>query len=336
MNIKIPFGCLTSVLLFASGLYPTAQADEAGIGELKTAYAAALAAIEEPHRVLLVKYRESLQALLERQRAAGNLEAVLATTKEMESATSAAPRDFSAQPDLKRLRDIYDKALQRIRTSTVADLDRLNESYREQALSRVESLTRAGRIDEAKEVNAWLEELQERPSSTVGTEGGAKVLWELKSRAGIEAVGGCEMKVGKAGFELTSERGGGNAWMKSRQEFSPPFRIVTRVATDSTNIRLYYRSHLAILNWEVNPSELRIHHPDGSGGVGFAGKGQVPRNRMQDVEIDVLPDKVTVKVDGRLRGELLAASTGLKGPVGIGPAFGSTVTVESFRVLALE
>ncbi len=301
---------------------------------MKAAYATARAGIEEPQRTLLAKYRENLQSLLERQRAAGNLEAVLATTQEMESATSDGPRDFASQPELKRLREIYDKALLRLRTAAAADLDRLHETHRAQAQSKVESLTRAGRIDEAKEANAWLEELQEQASA--GTADGDKVLWELKSRAGIEPVGDCEMKSVKGGFELTSQRGGANAWMKSRQEFSPPFRIVARVATDSTNIRFYYRNHLAILNWEVNPSELRIHHPDGSGGVGFAGKGQIPRNRMQDVEIDVLVDKVTVKVDGRLRGELITSSPDLKGPVGIGPAFGSTVTVESFRVLAAE
>ena len=61
--------------------------------------------------------------------------------------------------------------------------------------------------------------------------------------------------------------------MQSRREFKPPFRLETRAATDSTNIRFYYGDHLAILNWEVNPSELRMHHPATGQSVGIREMG---------------------------------------------------------------
>lgn len=299
------------------------------IEELETTYRAAITRAETPERDLLAKYIEGLRSLGERKRAEGDLEAVLTIHREIESAASDQKRDFEKIPDLKRLREIYESNLARIREQTVRETSRLRDAYRQRLSAETESLTRAGKIDEALLVKARIETLDREG----GGAGDKEVLWEWRSRSHVEAVNGCEMAANGDRYVLTGR--GGNGWMKSRREFKPPFRLQVRAATDSTNIRLYYRSHLAILNWEMNPQELRMHYPGTGASTGIGGKGNVPLNVMSDIEVDVLLDKVILRVNGETRGELIATNTGLEGPVGIGPAFGSIVTVEAMRVLRL-
>jgi hypothetical protein len=68
--------------------------------------------------------------------------------------------------------------------------------------------------------------------------------------------------------------------------------------------------------------------------------GQLEVNTMHDIVIDVLLDKIQVSVDGEIRGVLPGTpsdnTAGLEAPIGVGPAFGSVVTVESLRVIKLE
>lgn len=315
---------LTCSLLGFGGLHAQNPLDE-----LETTYRAAIARAEAPERDLLAKYIEGLRALQERQRAAGDLEGVLAITGEIESAAAEKKRDFEKIPELKRLREIYDTNLARIREQTGRETSRLRDAYRQRLLTETESLTRAGKIEEALLVKARIETL-DRES---GGPGDMEVLWEWRSRSHVEAVNGCEMETNGDRYDLTGR--GGNGWMKSRRDFKPPFRLQIRAMTDSTNIRLYYRSHLAILNWEMNPQELRMHYPGTGASTGIGGKGNVPLNVMSAIEVDVLLDKVVLRVDGETRGEIITTNTGLEGPVGIGPAFGSVVTVESMRVLRL-
>ncbi len=87
---------------------------QTSLAEMDAAYAAAIARIEKPQVELLAKYQEGLRALQERKRAAGDLEAVLALTRELETATQKTKRDFESQPDLKRLREIYETSLARL------------------------------------------------------------------------------------------------------------------------------------------------------------------------------------------------------------------------------
>lgn len=326
MNKRFSIGwfILTCGLLSGGGLHAQSPLDE-----LETTYRAAITRAEAPLRDLLAKYTEGLRTLQERKRADGDLEAVLAITREIESAASDEKRDFEKVPDLKRLREIYETNLARIGEQTGRETSRLRDAYRQRLLTETETLTRAGKIDEALLVKARIEVL-DRES---GGPGDKEVLWEWRSRSFVEPVNDCKMEVSGNRYVLTGR--GGNGWMKSRREFKPPFRLQVRAATDSTNIRLYYRSHLAILNWEMNPQELRMHHPGTGASTGIGGKGDVPLNIMSDIEVDVLLDKVILRVNGEDRGELITNNAGLEGPVGIGPAFGSVVTVESMRVLRM-
>jgi len=312
---------------------------ETTLSAMETAYAAAVAKIEQPQQDLLGKYREGLRSLAERKRAAGDLEGVIAVNREIESADKRDKRNLDAHPDLKRLREIYETNLARLKSDAAGEHARLIDAYRTRLAATVESLTREGKIDEAVAVNARIKEL-EAAAPLHAAENESNVVWEWRSRAEVEAIGDCEVKSDLSGFILSSERPGGGSWMQSRREFKPPFRIVARAATDSTNIRFYYSGTLVIFNWEMNTAELRIHHPATGVKAGIRDMGQLEINKMHDIVIDVLLDKVQVSVDGGIRGVLPGTpsdnTAGLEAPIGIGPAFGSVVTVESLRVIKLE
>ncbi len=47
-------------------------------------------------------------------------------------------------------------------------------------------------------------------------------------------------------------------YLKSKETFSPPFVIRTRAKTESRNLRVYCGDGFVILNWEVNPLEMRV------------------------------------------------------------------------------
>lgn len=309
------------------------------LSAMEAAYTAAVAKIEQPQHDLLGKYREGLRSLAERKRAAGDLEGVITVNRELESADKREKRDLGAHPDLERLREIYDTTLAQLKSDAAGEHARLIDAYRTRLAATVESLTREGKIDEAVAVNARIKEL-DAAAPLRAAESGANVVWEWRSRADVEAIGDCEVKTDLNGFILSSERRGGGSWMQSRREFKPPFRIAARVATDSTNIRFYFSGPLVIFNWEMNTAELRLQHPATGVKAGVRDMGQLELNKMHDIVIDVLLDKIQVSVDGEIRGALLGTpsdnTAGLEAPIAIGPAFGSVVTVESLRVIKLE
>jgi len=91
-----------------------------------------------------------------------------------------------------------------------------------------------------------------------------------------------------------------------------------------------------MFGWESNPTELRLHEPTTGRKLAFPDKGQVVPGKVHFIEIDVHPDRIEVKVDGEQRAQASVSSFGVDAPVGIGPAFGSELTVEMMQVLALK
>ncbi|HEX4124371.1 MAG TPA: hypothetical protein VHY37_06565 [Tepidisphaeraceae bacterium] len=88
--------------------------------------------------------------------------------------------------------------------------------------------------------------------------------------------------------------------MTTKQEFVPPiaFHIVAR--TDSTNIRIAYAADEIIFNWELNPDQLRIGGGPANGRH-KQGAGRVPINTWVTIDLVVLPDSMTISVDGQQR-----------------------------------
>jgi hypothetical protein len=112
--------------------------------------------------------------------------------------------------------------------------------------------------------------------------------------------------------------------------------VKTTARTDSTNLRLYYAAGVVIFNWEKNPETLRVHDPLTNQRTGVRGKGNISTNEWNEIEWKVLPERMEIRVNGRLRHKAVGDFKALKAPIGIGPAFGSKVSVKSFQVTPLK
>jgi hypothetical protein len=120
--------------------------------------------------------------------------------------------------------------------------------------------------------------------------------------------------------------------LQSTNIFHVPFIIRTVAKTDSTDLRLYAGpSGRLIFNWEVNPSELRVHDPLTGDLTAEAGRGLIYPNEWHEVTWEIWEKGMKVFVDGQLRFQNFKDYHSLTGTVGIGPT-GSIVTVKSFAV----
>jgi hypothetical protein len=122
------------------------------------------------------------------------------------------------------------------------------------------------------------------------------------------------------------------ALVQTRDAFRPPFIIKLRAATDSTNLRLYYNAGMVIFNWERGKDVLRVHDPLTNQTNSLAGKGFIEPNQWHDITWEIKPGGVTLTVDGEMRFSTSGDYADINAPIGIGPAFGSVVSVESFEV----
>jgi hypothetical protein len=119
-------------------------------------------------------------------------------------------------------------------------------------------------------------------------------------------------------------------------KYKPPFAVHVNAKTDSKNLRLYYNLGLLIFNWETKEDELRIHDPATGEETGIADQGKLEPDKYHDIVWELYPDGMRVLVDGKERARKLGDYEKLEAPVGIGPAFGSVVTMTSFRVEELK
>lgn len=333
-----------SYLMFAFLLSGgTLGAQDPKVTQLEEGFSAALSRVEAPLLELDTKYVENVGLWQKAAQEKGDLEGALAGKQEMESFKQKVKRDLGKWPELSRLRDIYDNAHARLAPAVTAERLKLYETFRRELNSHIERLTREGNLTEGVRLSERVKEVDHlieagKAATGPGNASGepADVLWEFKSRASVDTVKECGLRSQPDGLMISSEHSAG-AYHLSRRTFKPPFRIQARVATDSTNIRFYYnKGILAIFNWETNLGELRIHEPSTGRNMGFGGKGQLSVNQMHDIEIDVFDDRVVVRANGKPLVETPAKSAGLDAAVGIGPAFGSVLTVESMRVLELK
>lgn len=122
-----------------------------------------------------------------------------------------------------------------------------------------------------------------------------------------------------------------NQRISTSEHFRPPiiFRIVAQ--TNSTNIRFSYAAKAIILNWELNPDELRI---DGgpAGGRHQKNAGRIPVNTWVNIDLLVLPDSMTITLNGEQRYFTKADFSKVNDPLEIFPANGSVIQVKSVQV----
>jgi len=120
------------------------------------------------------------------------------------------------------------------------------------------------------------------------------------------------------------------------REHEPPFGLRIRAKTDSKNLRLYYNVGVVIFNWEGNENQLRIHDPSTNETMAVDGQGYIEPDKYHEITWEVYPNELRVLVNGKERARKRGNYEKLKAPVGIGPAFGSIITMEWFRVDPLK
>jgi len=145
---------------------------------------------------------------------------------------------------------------------------------------------------------------------------------------------GCAATRVEDGVEVTVRLD--EAGLLSEKVYTSPITIETVAMTDSTNLRLYFSSGWLIFNWEHRPTELRLVDPATGGWSGAADQGDVPSKQWVTIQWIIGPKEMRVLVDGQERYKREGNYAGIKGRVGIGPAWQSKVTVKSVKVMRGE
>jgi len=141
-------------------------------------------------------------------------------------------------------------------------------------------------------------------------------------------VNGCEVVRQNESVILTSPTHD-RSLVQTADAFRPPFVVRLKAKTDSTNLRLYYNAGMVIFNWEVRKTELRVHDPLTDRQTGSPSKGYITPNEWHDIVWEIKPEGMQVSVDGEERFRGTGDYSGIDAPVGLGPAFGSVVSVQS-------
>jgi hypothetical protein len=144
---------------------------------------------------------------------------------------------------------------------------------------------------------------------------------------------GCVIQKTAEGLQLTgADRHFMNAAAITPRTFQAPFTVRTVAKTDSTNLRLYWHLGEIILNWECSVRELRVHDPRTREQHGLEGAGFITTNEWHEVVWEITRHAMQLVVDGTTRYAGAGDYSAIDAPVGIGPCFGSTVTVREFTV----
>lgn len=147
----------------------------------------------------------------------------------------------------------------------------------------------------------------------------------------VTIVNGCVMTREGSVVRLSSPTND-RSLVQTSAKFSPPFTVRLRAKTDSTNLRLYYNAGLVIFNWERRQDELRVHDPLTDKIKALSGKGYIEPGQWHDIVWDIQPDGMSISVDGEERLSVPGNYRHIDAPIGIGQAFSSVVSIESFEV----
>jgi len=338
---------LTEALLFLSILFVGSSLcrGQSGSDDLSRELNSALGRSEKALVEFKLSYLEGLKKAEADAQTRGALEELLAIQNERKTYADATPRDYREFEALDRLRKIYENGIPDLKAEANANRLSVYENFLPKFEAKIKELTRSGKLDEALALSKRREELdleystlkRERVAVANAADPGIEdVLWEFRSRASVEKMRDCSLESGEEGFVLKSENRE-IPWVDAKKTLRPPIRVRVRVKTDSTNIRFYFDDRaLLIFNWEVNRSELRFNDPVTRKKYGMSAIGEVEVNKFHDIEINILPEKISVKVNGEDRAEIDGDFTEMVGRIGIGPALGSTVTVKEMKIVSID
>lgn len=316
------------------GLACSAAGAEDSVEKLSSAYLSDLGDAQKSIASLELRYGEELEKLKVIEQEKGELENVLMIQKEIETFKKLGDRDFREVPALLRLRGIYESGMRRLEGEVNGKMRRVMQNYIERSISLKRQLTKEGNLKgalKAEELSKEIAtELSELLDSMAG--GSGNLVWELDDANSFQLVRDCVAEKDGRIWKLTSPHTHAS-YLDSDETFDVPFVIKMRAGTNSTGIRFYFAGgEIVIFNWKDNPDQLRVKSPRASRAVGFNDQGRLAKDILHDIEIQILENKISVSANDELRGELDGSFSDLSGSVGIGPAFGSEISIERFEI----
>ncbi|MEM9282250.1 MAG: C-type lectin domain-containing protein [Verrucomicrobiota bacterium] len=291
---------------------------------------------------LHAKYEAALKRLETDTQAKGDLENLLKVQEEISGfrnrfSPPGSATGFSALDDLIA---IYHAELKPLGSSIAAKEIGLLENYISKLEELTKILTQAGKLDQAKEAMAQLEPARKEVAELKSGSLPQLVRPGQKEPTGrkevIVGIGGRyrehgEIQVEEVDHQLVLTSPNASSQIQSSDDYNAPFEIQIRAMTDSSNIRIYFgEKGRVIFNWERNKNELRFHDPISGTGRGFKGLGALETNAMQNLILRFSKENVVISVNGEDRVTVPGNYSGMSGPIGVGPASQSKVTVESF------
>jgi hypothetical protein len=330
---------IVSLFLVSASLQAQQAVPSSDFAVLKQKYEAALNPIElrtEEKRANLRKdYAVALDKAQKEGMAAGNLDAALAAKAERErivgnEETTGEQKEMMPR-SLAALRGNYEKGMQRIANEATIETQQILERYLVNLQSLEKTLTMRGDLEGALAVRAEREKLaplRGAPASRI-------LAPPTNLVREMQPVNQCEKQI-KANCVVLTAPHRDMTFIQSSAKFRPPFALKVKARTDSTNIRMYYGAGMLIFNWEAAQQELRVHDPKTGAALGIKDKGYVSPAKWHDITWEIRADRQRVLVDGELRYEAEGDYADLEGTVAIGPAWGSTVSVDTLFVEPLK
>lgn len=296
-------------------------------------YEVDLAKAKNDLQVLENRYLEELKKLKSEAEVAGNLDVALLVQDEIENFAIKKPRNFGSSPKLHQLRNIYQESAQRQEPIVIAKQKAVMKSFAIRFEEIKLTLTQQGNLKGAQQAEKFASHIK---ADLAGLGNKSKALWTLTSTRDVEIVKDCKLDRKGDQFLLSSPRKDGT-YINTDKDFVPPIRIEARAGTDTTNVRFFFgNAAITFFNWEENPNHLRVMDPIRRVPRTFKNVGYLERNQLYDIVIEVSEKAITVHLDGEelatLKGDFSKAS----GPVGLGPALGSKITIERFEVFEMN
>lgn len=329
--IAAVLGCLLTTSIHA-------KEDE--LAKVEKTYQEAIGIARQPIKQFEAQYLDSLEKLKTETQKKGQLPRVLMINQEIENFARPEKRDYREFQELHRLRRIYDDKIRTLQRQVLRDEKKLTEDYIG-ALDSLESkLTREGKLELAIKAKNRKDETKKdlaRIDVNAG-QGLDSPIWSLYEEGDFNLVLDCNLEREKDLWILTSPHTF-DSRLESTTTFKPPFKMVAKAGTDSIEIRLYYaKQWLAVFNFRSNPQELLIRRSPGnqSSAVRFPDKGFITPNELHDLEVHVLKNAIVVYANGEERAKWEGEFAALEGPVAVGPAAGSKVSVERFAVYEID
>jgi len=245
---------------------------------------------------------------------AGDLKTVVSLRAVMNSAEAdgSIPSE-TTDPSILEAKARYDRSIQTSRLQLAA-------AYKQ----AIRDLTKARQFEQAENIqsefdaNPELNQPASTPLDTANPEQGIELLGTMKGSTGKTESGVIVLHEGDR--------------IDTSAAFAVPVTFRITAMTDGTDIRIAYAADQMIFNWRPNETQLRI---DGgpAGGRYLNGAGNIPKNQWVELTLEVLPDSLTIRVDGRQRYRTAADFSHVNQSLSIFQGEGSTVRVKSVLVI---